>query len=255
MASKTMFSVFLRNRRGKYAASIIFCFALTVGAYAQNPVSWSLSVTKPGKAGARLEAQLSASISGGWYLYSLTQPAGGPNATRITVASGSTFKLAGIIKAPPPKVKFDENFGINTESYAGTVTFIIPLQIAADAQIGRQTLVINARFQVCNETTCLPPRAVKVEAPVEIASASTAATITNANVSLAVKPSPTISLTPTPTSTSTPQTAATPEVNSTPGEQQFGNAGITGENKSDETGFLKNKSKSESNQPLILNRN
>lgn len=252
MASKTIFSIFLGNRRGIFAASIIFCLALSVGAYAQNPVSWSLNVTKPGQAGSRIEARLSANIGGDWHLYSLTQPKGGPNATLITVASEPMLKLAGTIKAPPPKVKFDENFGINTESYTGNVTFIIPLQIAADAQTGRQMLVINARFQVCSEVTCLPPRTVKVEAPVEIA--STAAAITSANISLAVKPSPVISPTPTPT----PQTAATSGVNSTAGEQQPVNVNINTEDKEDEERGevkpLQADSRSESNQSLIENK-
>ena len=144
MASRTIFSMFSRKRTGKFVSSIIFCLALAVGASAQNPVSWSLSATKPVKAGARLEVRLSANISGGWYLYSLTQPAGGPNATRITIVSEPMFKLAGTIKAPPPKVKFDENFGINTESYTGNVTFIIPLQIAADA---------HRKADTCNQCT------------------------------------------------------------------------------------------------------
>jgi len=94
MASRTIFSMFSRKRRGKFVSSIIFCLALAAGASAQNPVSWSLSATKPIKAGARLDVRLSANISGAWYLYSLTQPAGGPNVTRITVSSEPTFKLA-----------------------------------------------------------------------------------------------------------------------------------------------------------------
>lgn len=210
MPSRTIFSMFLRNEMGKFVASIIFCLALTVGAYAQNPVSWSLGVTKPVKAGAKLDARLSADISGGWHLYSLTQPAGGPNATHITVTSEPMFKLAGTIKAPPPKTKFDENFGINTESYAGSVTFIIPLQADAEAQTGKQALAVSVRFQVCNETTCLPPRAVKVETFVEIAAASTASPNTNANISLTVKPSPSASPTLIPIPTPALQTTATP---------------------------------------------
>lgn len=252
MASKTKFSKLSLSGSGKFTVSIIFCFALAVGVFAQNPVSWSLSPTKPVKAGSRLEVRLSANIAGGWYLYSLTQPAGGPNATRITIASEPMFKLAGTIKAPPPKTKFDENFGINTETYAGSVTFTIPLQVAADMPTGRQMLVINARFQVCNETTCLPPRVVKVEQPVKIA--STGSTNTNANVPLAVKPSPTISPTPTPLLTPTPQTVAPPKVNSSLSEQQSGIAGMTAENKGgqkrSETESLKTESKTESNQSL-----
>jgi thiol:disulfide interchange protein DsbD len=259
MANKAKFSNFFAKRGGgRFAASIIFCLALAVaGAYAQNPVSWSLGGAKPVKAGAKFEVRLTADISGGWYLYSLTQPPGGPNATRIAVVSEPTFKTAGAIKAPPPKVKFDENFGINTESYAGKVTFTIPLQVAADALTGKQTLAVNARFQVCNETTCLPPRTVKVEASIEIAPASTSAAITNANISTAVKPSPTISPTPTPA----PQTAATETIQARD-EREAASTGATPENKGgqEESGaresFLRDENKSESNQQsLVKGRN
>ncbi len=153
MRNKTKFSKLFINDGMKLIGLIILCNACAIGAFAQNPVSWSLNAAKSVKPGSKVEVRLSANISGGWYLYSLTQPPGGPNATRITVASEPTFKLAGTIKAPPPKVKFDENFGINTESYAGAVTFTIPVQVAIDVPTGKQTLAVNARFQVCNETT------------------------------------------------------------------------------------------------------
>src|SRR4028118_558437 len=226
MANKTKFSK-LSGKVASLAALIFFCLALVAGAFAQDPVSWTLNATKPVKAGAKLEARLSANISGGWYLYSLTQPSGGPNATRITVASEPTFKLAGTIKAPPPKIKFDENFGINTESYAGNVAFTIPLHVSPEAQTGKQTLAVNARFQVCNETTCLPPRTVKVETSVEIALALTAMAVTDANASTAFKPSPTVSQTPTPKPTPSPQTVAATVTTQTKAEQQADNSGTT----------------------------
>jgi thiol:disulfide interchange protein DsbD len=258
MANRTKFSK-LSGKVARLAALIFVCLALVAAAYAQNPVSWTLSATKPVKAGAKLEARLSANISGGWYLYSLTQPSGGPNATRITLASEPTFKLAGTIKAPPPKVKFDENFGINTESYAGNVSFTIPLIVSPETQTGKQTLAVNARFQVCNETTCLPPRTVKVETSVEIALALTAMTVTDANVSPAVKPSSTISQTPIPKPSPSPQTVAATGTDQTKAEQQADNSGTVVENKVDEKSgageaFLKDEGKSESNQSLIKSK-
>lgn len=148
----------------KPAFSVIFCLLFVAGIYGQGPVSWTLNSgsAKSVKAGSKLEVRLSGNIGPGWYIYSLTQPSGGPNAMRITVGSEPRFKLAGAIKAPSPKVKFDENFGINTETYAGNVTFTIPLQVSADALPEKQTVDINVRFQVCNETTCLPPKTIKV---------------------------------------------------------------------------------------------
>ncbi len=107
--------VVLRRELSKLFGVAVFCLAPVIGVYSQSsPVTWTLNTVsaKTVKAGGKFDARLSANISGGWYLYSPTQPPGGPNATRITVASEPTFKLAGTIKAPPPKVKFDENFGM-----------------------------------------------------------------------------------------------------------------------------------------------
>ena len=85
MINETSILRFLTKLLGKPLLLIIHCLVFVLGAYAQNPVSWSLNAAKNVKAGAKLDARLSADIGGGWYLYSLTQPSGGPNATRITV--------------------------------------------------------------------------------------------------------------------------------------------------------------------------
>ncbi|HEX8636693.1 MAG TPA: protein-disulfide reductase DsbD N-terminal domain-containing protein, partial [Pyrinomonadaceae bacterium] len=208
-----------------------------IGAYSQSsPVTWTLNApAKAVKSGGRFDARLTANIGGGWHLYSLTQPPGGPNATRISAASEPTFKLAGAIKSPKPKVEFDENFGINTESYTDGVTFTIPLQAAADVPAGKQTLGVNVRFQVCNETTCLPPRTVKVETIVEISASAAADTVTPANnLTAAATPQPTP--TPTPKMQSTPQ--PTPTITATPAivEQQSSIIAPVAENKSVDLG-------------------
>lgn len=137
-------------------------------AAAQNPVSLSMSVN-PAKveAGGKLTAQISGSIGGGWHMYSVTQGAGGPIPTRITVPAG-VFRLAGAVRGSTPKREMDPNFGIMTEFYAGSVSFSVPVAVDATAQPGSQALTINVRYQVCNDTICLPPKTVKLSAPVEI---------------------------------------------------------------------------------------
>ncbi len=232
MQNKSELLIILRREFGKFFGALIFCLALFTGAYSQSsPVTWTLNAAsaKTVKAGERFEARLTGSIGGGWHLYSLTQPPGGPNATRISVASEPTFKLSGAIKSPKPKVEFDENFGINTESYTGSVTFSIPLQAAADATTGKQTLGVNVRFQVCNETTCLPPRTVKVETTVEIASASanTAVPVNNSTAA----PTPTPTPTPKAKTESTPSPTPASSQAATADGQQFAAPATNDENK------------------------
>jgi thiol:disulfide interchange protein DsbD len=149
----------------------------TVSVYAQeNPIKWSIqpvSSKKPLKAGDKLSVKVVAKIDGGWHLYSLTQPSGGPVPTRITLPAEQPFKLVGRIASPTPYVAPDPNFGIDTEYYEGSATFTLPVKIAADAKPGKTKLLVNAFFQSCNDQFCLPPKTVKLETPVEISEGET----------------------------------------------------------------------------------
>src|ERR1051325_8091252 len=140
-------------------------------ARAQNPVRWAIKVNAPAtlKAGDKFTGQVTAQIAPGWHLYSITQGAGGPIPTRITVPDGQSFKLAGNVSGPRPRVQMDPNFEINTETHEGSVTFSAPLVVAADASTGAQQLNINVRFQACDDTKCLPPRTLKLNARVMLA--------------------------------------------------------------------------------------
>jgi len=168
---------------------------LSVYSLAQNPVTLAASV-KPAKVkpGDKLTAQVSASIAGGWHIYSVTQGSGGPVPTRITIAEG-VFKSAGNVSGSAPKREMDPNFGIMTEFYIGSASFSVPVIIDSSTPPGSQTLTINVRYQACNDTLCLPPKTVKVSAPVEIVSGTTAAI---------AQTSPT----PTPTSASNANSSA-----------------------------------------------
>ena len=104
-------------------------------------------------AGGKGVAKINASIGAGWHMYSITQGAGGPIPTRITLAEGP-FTL-GRISGTKPAVKLDPNFGINTESYSGSATFNVPFAVNADAPQGDSALTINVRYQVCNDTVCM----------------------------------------------------------------------------------------------------
>lgn len=170
---------------------------------AQNPVSLSINVAPSSvPAGGKGTAKVTASIGGGWYMYSITQGGGGPTPTRVTL-DGGPFKAGGV-SGPKPKVKFDENFQMNTESYSGSATFNIPFTVAADAPAGSQDLTASVRFQVCNDSVCLPPKTLKVSAPVAITAAQTKP---SPSPSASASPSPSITPTPSPSTTPTPANA------------------------------------------------
>jgi thiol:disulfide interchange protein len=164
-------------------------------AAAQGPVSLSMTVTPASvPAGGRGTAKIIASIGGGWKMYSITQGAGGPIPTRITAAEGP-FTL-GRISGTRPTVKLDPNFGINTETYSGSASFNVPFVVNADAIPGESSLKINVRYQVCNDTVCMPPKTLPVAAALSISAP-------------AATPSPTA----TPSATPTPSPSPMPDAN------------------------------------------
>lgn len=163
---------------------------------AQNPVSGSVSVspsTVP--AGGKGTARVSVSIDAPWKMYSITQGAGGPIPTRITLGEGP-FTI-GRVSGPRPKVAMDPNFGINTETHTGGVSYTVPFTVNAGTPEGPQTLNINMRYQVCTDTVCLPPKTLRLSSAVTIGPGKTGA-------------SPTPTPTPGPTATPSPGSSPTP---------------------------------------------
>ncbi|MCU0246268.1 MAG: protein-disulfide reductase DsbD N-terminal domain-containing protein [Bryobacter sp.] len=135
----------------------------------ENPIRWSVTEAPKSAvpAGSKFAVKIEAVIPEGWHLYSLTQPPGGPIPTRIAVPEGQAFVLAGTVDAPAPDRVQDEAFGMEVESYEGTIPFTVPVSASKDAA-GKATLTITARYQACSKSLCLPPRTVRLEVPVEV---------------------------------------------------------------------------------------
>ena len=153
----------------RVALSVIATVALTATAGAQTPVKWTATQVASAVPGGKASVKLSATIDEGWHIYSVTQGPGGPIPTKITVPAGQPIALDGTIKAAPPEVKFDENFGINVETYEKGAEFTVPVRVAKTAKAGTKHVQINTRYQVCNATTCLPPKTEKLTAALKIA--------------------------------------------------------------------------------------
>ena len=134
-----------------------------------NPIRWSLTGAPASvRAGATTTVQFVAEIDEGWHLYGLDVPANGPISTEISLAANQPFTLSGPIDAPKGTQTFDANFGVKLELYTGKTTFRLPIGVAAGATAGTHPLVVQARYQSCSNTICLPPRTVKVELPLEV---------------------------------------------------------------------------------------
>ncbi|MBO0725434.1 MAG: protein-disulfide reductase DsbD N-terminal domain-containing protein [Blastocatellia bacterium] len=132
---------------------------------APNPVAWSLKVVNATATDGKMTAEMTAKIEDGWHIYSLTPIANGPKPTRITLPAEQAFELAGEIEAPDPFVGADPNFGVEVEYYEESVTFKLPLKRRAGRSGDK--LLVEARYQICTNQLCLPPKTVKLEADVK----------------------------------------------------------------------------------------
>jgi len=135
-----------------------------------DPVAWKLqnAPAAPVNAGARFNVKLLAEVQDGWHFYSLKPLAEGPIPTRIWIAEGQPFSLAGAVQSPDPQVMQDPSFGMEVELYEGEAVFMLPVRVAPGAPPGAQKLAVSASYQSCNNKLCLPPKTVKVELPIAI---------------------------------------------------------------------------------------
>jgi thiol:disulfide interchange protein len=156
----------------------LLLITMAIGAPCQeHPAQWSAAV--PGKAvhtGKKFSVKLSAKISSGWHMYSITQPSGGPTTTVITVPKTQPFKLDGQIGGPLPVTAYDANFEMKTETYEDNPEFTVPISASPTALAGDQTLAIDVRYQVCNDTTCMPATTEHLKVPVSIEAIKTSVT-------------------------------------------------------------------------------
>jgi thiol:disulfide interchange protein DsbD len=162
-----------RLKRGP-AALVLVLAAIAVPRIAAqgDPVKWSATAAAARVSrGDTFKVDVVAQIAEGWHLYALTQ-APPPIATRVNVAPGQPFALAGSVDAPVPQSAFDPSFGIDTAFYAEEVAFTLPVRVAAQADLGPNRLKVQAYFQTCNDQFCLPPKTVTMEVAVEVAEAA-----------------------------------------------------------------------------------
>ena len=144
----------------------------TDAAVSLRPVKWRViggSAPREIVSGRTVPLTLQADIAKGWHIYSLTQKPGGPIPLRLELLGAADVIVRGVIRAPQPERVFDKNFGIETELYSGNPRFTIPVGVPGRSLTGVRKFQVSARYQVCSETLCLPPRTDKLDAALRIA--------------------------------------------------------------------------------------
>ncbi len=118
--------------------------------------AWLGPSTTPGVAVLHVQVRLQP----GWWIYSVTQPKGGPIRTSFRVQPPQGVELAGKFRPDkPPKVEPDPNFdGLKVEKHLGQVTWRAPLRLGQGVDPRKLEVRGSMRAMVCNKQTCLPPR-------------------------------------------------------------------------------------------------
>jgi DsbC/DsbD-like thiol-disulfide interchange protein len=137
-----------------------------------RPVRWSLvggDRVREVTSGRTVPVTVQAEIAKGWHIYSLSQKPGGPIPLRLRLTGAADIVIRGVVRAPKPERTFDKNFGIETELYSGTPRFTIPVGVPARSIRGIRKLHVAARYQVCSDKLCLPPRTDTVGVTLRVA--------------------------------------------------------------------------------------
>lgn len=148
------------------ASSVMAASALSL-----KPVKWSLvggTAPRTVVAGRTIPVIVQADIAKGWHIYSLTQRPGGPIPLTIAVEGARDVSMRGVIRAPKPEKFFDKNFGMTTELYSGNPRFTIPLAVPGRTGRGARQVQVTARYQVCSDKLCLPPRTDTVHVTLQV---------------------------------------------------------------------------------------
>ncbi|MGA2275406.1 MAG: cytochrome c biogenesis protein CcdA [Bryobacteraceae bacterium] len=121
---------------------------------AQQHVAWNLSIDPATVApGGATVLSIDATIDPGWHLYAASSPAGIPASFTL---GPSTVVAHTSLSQSIPKRAFDPNFNSQTETFEGSARFDLMIVTRPDAPAGTTMLEVAARFQTCNDTTCVP---------------------------------------------------------------------------------------------------
>jgi hypothetical protein len=98
---------------------------------------------------------ISARIAPDWHIYSITQPAGGPQPTKIRLTPSTKYRQIGPFRSfPPPKSHIDQLAwkGLEVQEHEGEVTWYAPIAISVEADPAALEIEGTIEWQVCRDT-------------------------------------------------------------------------------------------------------
>lgn len=126
----------------------------------ESQISVEAQFTAPKAAGQPGKLFIAADVAASWHIYSLTQPPGGPVATKIKLDDSPNYKLAGEFEtSPAAHLGLEpEAFGdLMIETHEGRIVWQAPIQFASRVNPAEVTINGRVMMQACNDRGCLPP--------------------------------------------------------------------------------------------------
>ena len=140
---------------------LLFAVSLSYSKDKNQHFEWSAtaSVSKA-KAGEQFTIQIDFDFEKGWYIYDIIDQIGpeglGPQKTEISFSPKNFLKIAGKIKTPKPKVKYDSAFYIDIRTFSGKFSFVVPVVAQKDIDFSQDKIFVELYAQQCKDNLCLP---------------------------------------------------------------------------------------------------
>src|ERR1700690_238537 len=143
---------------------------------------------EPGPRGQTFEVGVVVEIARGFHMNSHkpTDPYLIP--TTLTPQAPAGFDVVDTIYPDGKLEKFSFSPKKPLDVYTGKVTLRLKLSAHADAALGAVTIPITLRYQACNDTTCLQPVKIPVDAKITVAAAGAKTRVAHAEIFAAAAP-------------------------------------------------------------------
>jgi len=108
--------------------------------------------------GTSAEIRLQLTIPTGWHIPPRRPESAGQMATICSLETLLPAEFGPIVYPMPVPITDDESAADhNTLGYAGTITFVVPVQVNEDARSGDFEVIVSVRTQPCTDRACLAP--------------------------------------------------------------------------------------------------
>ncbi|MCB2155116.1 thioredoxin family protein [bacterium] len=131
---------------------------------AEVSAAFTPSVALPGE---EVRLDVTVDLNEGYHIYAMNLGAAGPVATAITIGDSTGVDAIGEWEEPAPETKFDLGFQVDVSYHEGKVTFSRTYK-AQDIEPGEYKTDGTILIQICDATSCLPPRKMPFSADMMI---------------------------------------------------------------------------------------